>query len=47
MNYLLQAWSEGNIAKRAGAPLRSNPYPRSNGAMFDAWVKGWKRSGKI
>lgn len=47
MKYLLLAWSEGNLAARAGVPLKSNPYPRSEGLLFDAWVKGWQWDGKL
>ena len=40
MKYLLLAWSEGNVAARAGQQKRACPY--QIGQMREAWLKGFE-----
>lgn len=45
MKYLLLAWSEGNVAARAGQQKRACPY--QIGPMRDAWMKGFDWKGAV
>jgi ribosome modulation factor len=39
MKYLLLAWSEGNVAAKAGKQQRACPH--QIGQLREAWMKGW------
>lgn len=40
----LDYYAEGKDARRAGAPVTNNPYPRKLGVPWEFWRRGWSEA---